>query len=584
MRKDNVLKGIAAAPGIFITKAFRYYRQEEKILNEDITDVEEAKENLLEALRVSKKELNKVFNLAVDKLGSARAAVLEAQIMILDDPVLIDHILKRIEEEKKLPEYIVNDEVSKYQKMLTSSDEHYLKERSQDIGDIKNRIIKNLKKKKWKSRITSDVIVVTESLTPADTVLFSRSNVRGYVTDFGGLTSHAAIFSRSLNIPAVVGVHDATSKIHDGDELIIDGYHGEVILNPDENQKREYRKKIEYLSHLDEELAELAELPAITNDGFELKVQGNLDLNQELDIIFKNGSKGLGLVRTEQLFSENDQFPDEEEQYLNYLKIAQKIYPENVTIRAFDIGGDKVLPFDVKEPNPMLGWRGIRFLLDNREMYKNQIKAILRANEHKNISFMIPMVSTIAEIRESKEIIEECKKELTESAVKFNSELKIGIMVEVPSAAIMIYDFASEVDFVSIGTNDLVQYMLAVDRGNEIVSSQYLEYHPAIIRTIKFIIEESKRAGVEVSICGEMAAEIQAIPILIGLGLDSVSVSGSVIPMIKKIVRKISQKNCKKLVDQIIPLKTEEETKAKISEFVHKYLSEEIDLYEEIPE
>lgn len=577
--KNNILTGIAAAPGISIAKANLYLRKSEIISDETIENVDEAKNNLLEALTVSKKELKKVFSLAVDKLGPARASILEAQIMILDDPVLIDNLLYRIANEKKLPEYIVNEEISRYQKMMTNANEAYLQERSLDIEDIKNRIIKNLKKKKWKSRIDSDVIVVTENLTPADTVLFSRVNVKGYVTNFGGLTSHTAIFSRSLHIPAVVGVHDATSQIHDGDLLIIDGYHGHVIINPDEEQLSDYKEKLTHVSELDQELAELRNKPAVTLDGFQIELQSNLDLNIEIDTILRNGAEGLGLVRTEQLFNEVDQFPDEDEQYETYKELAEKMYPQNVIVRTFDIGGDKVLPFDVKEPNPMLGWRGIRFMLDNINLFKTQLRAILRAGIHKNIQIMLPMISTIAEIRRSKKIINDCMNELNAEGKVFDPNIKIGIMVEVPSAAIMIYEFASEVDFVSIGTNDLVQYMLAVDRGNDIVSSQYLAYHPAVLRTVDFIIKEAKRANAKVSLCGELGAEVQAIPLLIGFGLDSVSVSGAVIPLIKRVVRKINYAECRALVDEVRKYTTESEVKRKINEFVKQHLSKEIDLF-----
>ncbi|NMB82243.1 MAG: phosphoenolpyruvate--protein phosphotransferase, partial [Ignavibacteria bacterium] len=375
-KSDNILKGIAAAPGIAIAKAFIYEKEKESINDDAIVNVDEALQNLDIALAQSKKELRKIFSLAVDKLGEKRAAIFDAQIMILDDPILISTIQNRISKEKKIPEYVVEDEISKYTRIMNASNEPYMKERSHDIEDIKNRIIRNLKKKKLKSRITNDVVVVTSNLSPSDTVLFARANVKGYLTDFGGLTSHAAILARSLNIPAVVGLHEATNKIKDGELVIIDGYYGQVIINPDEKQIASYQKKIEKLTEHDEELNKIKELPAQTLDGKEVKLLANLDVSSEMDFIVHNNAQGIGLVRTEQLFEEHEEFPDEEKQYQIYKNIAEQIYPNMVIIRTFDIGGDKVLPVDLHEPNPMLGWRGIRLLLDSPDLFKVQIKAI----------------------------------------------------------------------------------------------------------------------------------------------------------------------------------------------------------------
>jgi len=567
---ENILKGIGAAPGIAISQAFIYKKEKEEITNESITDIDEALESLDVALEKSKKELRKIFSLAVDKLGEKRAAIFEAQIMILDDPILVSTLHNRIKHEMRLPEYIVNDEISKYTDLMNLSHELYMKERSHDIEDIKNRIIRNLKKKKWKSKITSDVVVVTSTVSPSDTVLFSRVNVKGYVTDFGGLTSHAAIVARSLNIPAVVGLHDASNRIKEGDLLIIDGFKGEVFINPDEKQLHYYQKKISQLQKQDTELNKLRELPAKTLDGKEIQLYANLELIDEIELITNNGAKGIGLVRTEQLFEEYEAFPDEEEQYKVYKTIAERIYPETVIIRTFDIGGDKVLPVDLKEPNPFLGWRGIRLLLDSPLLFKSQIRAILRASSHKNLKLMLPMITSMCEIKKSKEIINECKEELKKEGFAFDKHIGVGIMVEVPSAAVLIRDFAEEVDFVSIGTNDLIQYILAVDRGNEIVSSLYQEFHPAVVRTLHHIISESKKAGTMVSMCGEMAADPFAVPLLVGLGLDSLSVSASAIPLIKKIIRNLTYKELQSLASECLAFKTEKEINNRMKRFFNE--------------
>lgn len=573
---NTVLKGIAAAPGIVIAKAYIYAKEKEEISSEIITDIDEALSNLEVALDLSKKELRKIFSLAVDKLGEKRGAIFEAQMMILDDPILVSTLKKRIQTEMKMPEFIVDSEISKYTHLMSLADEAYMKERSHDIEDIKHRIIRNLKKKKWRSRIASDVIVVTTNLSPSDTVLFSRVNVKGYATDFGGLTSHAAILARSLNIPAVVGLHDAMNKITDNDEIVIDGYKGIVIINPDEKHLKEYHKKIEKLHNYDAELSKLKDLPAETLDGLQIQLEANLDINDELDFIVHNCAKGIGLVRTEQLFQQSAAFPDEEEQFLVYKDIADKVYPDFVTIRAFDIGGDKVLPVDLKEPNPFLGWRGVRLLLDSRELFKTQIRAILRSSYHKNVRMMIPMITSIEEVRECNKLIEECKKELHKEGTQFDKHMQVGLMIEIPSAAAMAKEFAEESDFLSIGTNDLIQYTLAVDRGNEIVSKLYQEFHPAIVRFIHHIISEGKVAGKRVSLCGEMAADPFAVPLLIGLGLESFSASASILPHIKKVIRSITYAEAAELGEKCLRLRTEKEINSEMHSFYNKKIQDQI--------
>ncbi|KAF0153328.1 MAG: phosphoenolpyruvate--protein phosphotransferase [Ignavibacteria bacterium] len=573
---NTILKGIAAAPGIEIAKAYIYAKEKEEISNENITDIDEAIKNLDLALAQSKKELKKIFSLAVDKLGEKRAAIFEAQMMILDDPVLVSTLKKRIENEMRMPEFIVDTEISKYTHLMSLANEAYMKERSHDIEDIKNRIIRNLKKKKWRSKIVNDVIVVTANLSPSDTVLFSRANVKGYVTDFGGLTSHAAILARSLDVPAVVGLHDAMSKIHENDNLIIDGYKGVVIINPDAKFLNEYQKKIDKIHNYDEELNKLKDLPAVTIDGRIIRLEANLDLAEELEYIIHNCAKGIGLVRTEQLFQNSEAFPDEEEQFASYKDIADKIYPDYVTIRTFDIGGDKVLPVDLKEPNPFLGWRGVRILLDSKELFKTQIRAILRSSYHKNVRMMIPMITSLEEVRECQKLIDECKKELNEEGKPYDKHIQIGLMIEIPSAAAMAKEFAEESDFLSIGTNDLIQYTLAVDRGNEIVSKLYQEFHPAVVRFIYQIITEGKKAGKQVSLCGEMGADPFAVPLLVGLGLESLSASASVLPHIKKVIRSISYSEAKELGEKCLQLKTETEINAELHAYYNKKVQDQI--------
>ncbi len=564
---ENKIAGIAAAPGIVIGDVYLFTKEKLEISKADIKDVDEAKRNFQEALEKSKKELKKIFAIAKERMGNTRAGIFEAQLMILDDPVLIDNIIKRIEEEKKQPEYIVDDEISKYQQMMFLSNESYMKERANDIEDIKNRIVRNLRKKRWQSRIKGEVIIVSDSLTPADALLLSRNNIKSFVTDHGGLTSHAAIISRSLNIPAVVGTHNATLKLKDRQKVIVDGFYGYVLFDPTEEQIAFFDEKHKHLVQLQREFDELADKPAVTKDGKEIELLANVDVTGEIDVVKTSGAKGIGLYRSEQLLDEMDTIPNEEEQALIYTRLASRIYPDSITIRAFDIGGDKFKLFDYDEPNPFLGLRGIRILLENPELFKEQVRAVLRASVNKNVKLMLPMISTIDEINRSKEIIENCKKELTSEQIPFDKDIEVGIMVEVPAAAVMAKEFADATDFLSIGTNDLIQYLMAVDRGNDLVSDLYQEFSPVVLRTIKKIVDDAKLVGKPVSLCGEMAADTLAMPLLIGLGLESLSISPRTIPYAKRIIMSFSHADARAMAEKCTMCCYEYEIEKTIQEF-----------------
>jgi phosphotransferase system enzyme I (PtsI) len=500
-------------------------------------------------------------------MGGTRVAIFEAQIMILDDPILISNIEKRIKSEKRQPEFIVNDEISKYQQLMVTSHESYMKERASDIEDIKKRIIRNLQKKRWESKIVQNAIVVSDTLTPADTVILTRSNVKAYITDIGGLTSHAAILARALDLPAIVGTHNGTEVIHTGVMLIVDGFNGLVFIDPTDKQLEFYQQKVEHLNAVNEGMMGLKDKPAVTIDGREIILKANVDVTGEIDLCVSNGAKGIGLYRTEQIIEELGEFPDEAEQTRIYTNLANRIYPNTATIRAFDIGGDKVSVLHFKEANPFLGLRGIRFLLENPGLFRIQIRAVLKASINKNIQFMLPMVSTFQEIIKSKHLIEECKAELRKEGVQFDKNISVGIMIEVPSAAIMAKTYAAEVDFFSIGTNDLIQYLMAVDRGNDVVSELYQEFHPAVLNTLNHVVKEGKKSKITISICGEMAADTLAVPILVGIGFDCLSVSPSAIPSIKRTIRALSYEKAKHLVEECFVLKSEIEITKHIEKF-----------------
>ena len=417
---ENIITGIAAAPGLVIAKAYKFIKEELEVNGQKITNIKQALTDLDEAITRSKKELNKILNLARDIMGDKRAIIFEAQMMILDDPILLGTIKRRIEYEKMLPEFIVNDEISKYQKLMFQAHEAYMSERAHDIEDIKNRIIRNLQNKRWKSKIIQDVIVVSKTLTPADTILFSKSNTKGFVIDHGGLTSHAAIISRSLNIPAVVGTHNSTLLINDGDELVVDGFHGCILVNPTKRQCNFFNIKIKHLKKLQKSLEELKDKKAETTDGKIIELLANVDVTGEIDIAKTSGAQGIGLYRSEQIFAEMGDLASEEEQTKIYSKLASRMYPQMVTIRALDIGGDKFNFSGISEPNPFLGLRGIRLLLANESLFKSQIRAVLRASKNKNVQFMLPMISSLEEVRKSKRLIDECKKELKKAKEKFD--------------------------------------------------------------------------------------------------------------------------------------------------------------------
>jgi phosphotransferase system enzyme I (PtsI) len=509
--------------------------------------------------------------MAKEKMGDTRATIFEAQLLILEDPSLIGLIEKRIIQEAREPESIVKEEFNKSMAILFDNDDQYMKERATDIEDIRNRIIRNLKKERWSSKIVTGSIVVSEILTPADTILFSKNDVKGYVTEHGGLTSHAAIVARSLNIPAVLGVPRILDMVAGDTELIVDGFYGYVFINPDENQIDFFKDKIAHMDAVNEDLKGLQNMPSVTLDGVEIQIQANVDVSGEIEKLVTSGTKGIGLYRTEQLIEELGEFPDEETQTKIYSDLSARIYPEYATIRAFDLGGDKTRLFHPSEKNPFLGLRGIRFLLDNKDLFKQQIKAILRASLNKNIKFMLPMVSTIKEIRETRKLIEICKDELNLEGKKFSDDFELGIMIEVPSAAVLASQLAQESDFFSIGTNDLIQYMMAVDRGNDLVADLYQEFHPAILRTLGYIVEDTKEFDISVSICGEMAADTLAVPVLVGLGIKSLSVTPSAAPSIKRTIRSFSYARAKELSEECVKCSAEEEVIEKIQAFFEEF-------------
>ncbi len=561
--KEIILNGIPAAPGIAIGPAYLYTKNIPKVEQRTIASAEVSVEleRLETAVARSEKELQKIHSFAEQKLGIQSAKIFEAQIMILNDAVLMGAIRKRITQELKNADYIVFDEVGKYRLMMIASEDEYIQERAHDVDDVMNRIIRNIRDQKLFSRLEGETIVVSEFLTPADTVIFSRNQILGYATDTGGFTSHAALLSRSLQIPAALGLRSATKLAKTGDLLAIDGYAGTLIINPTDETVDGLKRKELRLREFEKRLEGIATLPAETLDHKRFELSANLELEDEIEFALKQGSRGIGLYRTESQLMGSATFPTEDEQAAEYTRIADAMYPHPVMFRTFDIGGDKVLPAALKEDNPFLGWRGIRVSLDRPEMFLDQLRAILRAGTKKNARILFPMVSKVGEVRKAKEYLARAKEDLKARGIPFDQKIAIGVMIEVPAAAIIAQELARESDFLSIGTNDLIQYLLAVDRGNSLVASLYQEFNPAVIRTIKSIIDAGHAQDIWVGMCGEMAANPLATMLLIGLGLDEFSVSPSFLPEIKKIIRSIRFKEAKKTADKVLTLHTENEIK-----------------------
>jgi phosphotransferase system enzyme I (PtsI) len=561
--QETILKGIPASPGIAIGPVSLFVKHtpiidEHPILPEE---VERETTRLEQAIARSQKELHKIFEFAEKKLGDDKVKIFEAQQMFLEDVVLFDAIFARIRSERKNAEFVVHDEIGKYHRIMLAAKDEYTHERAHDVEDVRNRILRNLQEQRAISRLEGSSIIVSQNLTAGDTVILSRNEVLGYATDIGGITSHTALLSRALKIPAVVGLKTISHMIHDGVHMVLDGYSGTVILNPTAETIRKFEAKRERYHEFEARLAGLRDLPAETLDHRRVELSANAEFEQELDFIKIQGADGIGLYRSEYLIVGKESFPSEEEQYAQYKLLAEAMYPKRVIIRTFDIGGDKLMAESAKENNPFLGWRGIRVMLDRPNIFIEQLRAILRASTKKNIAIMFPMVSTLKEVRQARKLLDEAKHQLRKEGMAYDSRLKVGVMIEVPAAAVVAEDFAEEVDFLSIGTNDLIQYLLAVDRGNDVVSNLYQEFNPAVIRFLRRIIERGKKKGVWVGMCGEMAGDPLATILLLGLGLDEFSVVPNMLPEIKKIIRGIKYSEAQRITKHVLKMKTEEEIK-----------------------
>ncbi|MFH0989260.1 MAG: phosphoenolpyruvate--protein phosphotransferase [bacterium] len=573
-KEDMVFKGIPASPGITIGPIFHLEKHTpavfEKILHEE--EIQGEIDRLVQAVERSQKELSKILEFAEKKLGTNESKIFEAQLMILQDEILFDVIYGRIRKEFKNAEYVIDHEIGKYHRLMLASNDEYTRERAQDVEDVRNRILRNLQAQKLISRLEGSSIICCHNLSAADALILSRNEVLGYATDVGGMTSHLALLARALKIPAVVGLHTISTMIHSADKVVLDGYSGVVVLHPSEKTMQKYERKKEQYHKFEQKLSGLRELPAETIDGRRVDLSANVELEQELEFTRFQGSDGIGLYRSEVLLLGKEVFPPEEEQYQQYKLLADSMFPKRVIIRTFDIGGDKYMAQPEHEANPFLGWRGIRVMLDRPELFNDQLRAILRASARKNIAIMFPMVSTLHELRLAKKMLEDVKRQLRKENLPFDDKIKIGAMIEVPAAAVVAEDLAEEVSFLSIGTNDLIQYLLAVDRTNDRVSGLYQEFNPSVVRFLRRIIERGKKKKVWVGMCGAMAGDPLATILLLGLGLDEFSVVPDILPEIKKIIRSVKYSDAQKIAKHVLRLKTEEEVQEFLRDVMKKKL------------
>ena len=565
--EEEILKGIAAAPGIAVGTAYLYTKHIPRVQAKTITpeEVPAEIERLHTANARSEKELRKILAFAEQKLGSESATIFEAQIMILSDTILMGTIEARIRSELTNAEAVVSDEINKYKHLMLAATDEYMHERAHDVDDVMNRIIRNIQDQKLYSRLEGASIIISETLAPADTVVFSRNQVLGYATDLGGVTSHAALLSRSLKIPAVVGLRSATKQIQTGDLIAIDGYAGTVIFNPSPETLRVLEEKAEKFRQFELRLTGIAGLPAETLDHKRIELSSNIEFAEEIEFAKERGSEGIGLFRTEGQLIGRPDYPSEDEQAALYTHIADAVFPHPVIFRTFDVGGDKLTPDAHHEENPFLGWRGIRVLLDRPDIFLTQLRAVLRASARHNVRIMFPMVATLSEVQKARTFFRQAQEELLRLGIPFDRKMKIGVMIEVPAAALVAEQIAAEVDILSIGTNDLIQYLMAVDRGNDSVASLFQPFNPAVLRTIKHIVDAAHRRGIQAGMCGEMAGDPLATVLLVGMGLDEFSVVPPVLPEIKKIIRSIKAKDARRVADKVLGMHSETEIREYLS-------------------
>jgi phosphotransferase system enzyme I (PtsI) len=575
---NKFIQGIGASQGIVIGKAYLVERSKVRLPQKRIRpeQVEEEVKRFLKAIQDSRDQLTEIKEKILDPEVRRHSFILDVHLMILDDQMLLQDTLDKIREKKVNAEWALDITLEKLDTAFKAIEDEYLRERRSDLHYVSERIFRNLLGKKHDdiTKIKGKVIVVAHDLSPADTLQMNLKHVAGFITDIGGKVSHTAILSRSLGIPAVLGLEFATSLINGGDFLIIDGESGEVVINPTEEVSQSFFERKRRIKSMEREVLKYASLSAETRDGVRIRLQANIGMVEEISSAKAHGAEGIGLYRTEILYLNRKDLPTEEEHFQTYRRLAESISPASATIRTLDIGGDKFLSDYSKnnEMNPAMGLRAIRFSLKETGIFKVQLRGILRASVHGKLRILFPMISGIEEIRQAKAILEEVKRGLLKERVPFDRGIQIGAMIEIPSASDIADILAKEVDFFSIGTNDLIQYALAVDRINEHVSYLYEPFHPAVLRIIRWVVQSGHQARIPVAICGEMAAEPVYAVVLLGLGLDEFSMNPASIPKVKKMLRMSRFEETRSLVEELFQFSTASE----IEDHVRNWMAERL--------
>ncbi|EOB9082010.1 phosphoenolpyruvate--protein phosphotransferase [Staphylococcus aureus] len=570
---SKLIKGIAASDGVAIAKAYLLVEPDLTFdKNEKVTDVEGEVAKFNSAIEASKVELTKIRNNAEVQLGADKAAIFDAHLLVLDDPELIQPIQDKIKNENANAATALTDVTTQFVTIFESMDNEYMKERAADIRDVSKRVLSHILGVELPnpSMIDESVVIVGNDLTPSDTAQLNKEFVQGFATNIGGRTSHSAIMSRSLEIPAIVGIKSITQEVKQGDMIIVDGLNGDVIVNPTEDELIAYQDKRECYFADKKELQKLRDADTVTVDGVHAELAANIGTPNDLPGVIENGAQGIGLYRTEFLYMGRDQMPTEEEQFEAYKEVLEAMDGKRVVVRTLDIGGDKELSYLnlPEEMNPFLGYRAIRLCLAQQDIFRPQLRALLRASVYGKLNIMFPMVATINEFREAKAILLEEKENLKNEGHDISDDIELGIMVEIPATAALADVFAKEVDFFSIGTNDLIQYTLAADRMSERVSYLYQPYNPSILRLVKQVIEASHKEGKWTGMCGEMAGDETAIPLLLGLGLDEFSMSATSILKARRQINGLSKNEMTELANRAVDCATQEE----VIELVNNYV------------
>ena len=562
-----MLVGKGISEGIGLGKAVILKENRLKIEKQKIEDISAEKQQIYDAVKEVESEIEKL----IKHIDGTEKEIMQAYLMILQDPRLIQETIKIIEQEKCNSAYAVEKGLNQIIKTFEEMDDPYMAARSRDIEDMKKRILAKLLKIEEidLSKLPENTILVAKELSTSDSAKINLKNISGIITEIGGVNSHMAIIARTNEIPAIVGIRHIFENIKENDFIALNGATGEIFLNPTQEKIEELTKNQENIKQEKQELEKYKNKKAITKDGHQVELLANIGGPQDIQIVIDNTAEGVGLLRSEFLYMDTKDFPSEEEQFEAYKKIAESLENKRLVIRTLDIGGDKDLKYMKlpKEENPFLGYRAIRIYLDNVDLFKVQLRAILRASSYGNVAIMLPMISSIEELRKSKEIIEEVKQELKTKNIKFNENIEVGIMVEIPASAVMADKFAKECDFFSIGTNDLIQYTIAVERGNEKLVNLYSHFNPAVIHLIKSAIDGAHKNGILCGMCGEAAGDVNFIPLLVGLGLDEFSMNANKILKARKLIIDLNFKECKELANKVLKLESTEEVKRILDNF-----------------